>query len=338
MKTIRISNLGGPEVLEWVDTEEPTAGPDQAVVEVAAAGLNFIDTYHRTGLYPMDLPMTPGAEGAGVVKSIGEDVTTVSVGDRVGWAGGTGAYAERVAVASSQLVPVPADVSLEIAAAVMLQGITAHYLATATFPLQPGSKCLIHAGAGGVGLLLIQIARMRGAEVFTTVGSEAKAGFAAAAGADHVILYRDVDFGDAVEGIAGKNALDVVYDGVGQSVFDRSLQLLRPRGMLVQFGNASGAVSPIAPLALSRAGSLFLTRPTMAHYIATRGELLGRTADLFAWIGEGSLDVRIGARFPMSQAAEAHRALESRQTTGKVLLVPDAQGLDGTPASVPTQG
>lgn len=325
MKAIRISQLGGPEVLEWADTDEPTAGPDQAIVEVTAAGLNFIDTYHRTGLYPMDLPFTLGAEGAGVVKSTGENVTTVSVGDRVGWAGGTGAYAERVAVASSQLVPVPADVSLETAAAVMLQGITAHYLATDTFPLQPGSKCLIHAGAGGVGLLLIQIAKMRGAEVFTTVGSETKAELAAVAGADHVILYRDVDFGELVETIAGKNALDVVYDGVGQSVFDRSLQLLRPRGMMVQFGNASGAVPPVAPLTLSRAGSLFLTRPTMVHYIATRGELLRRTADLFAWIGEGKLTVRIGERFPMAQAAEAHRALEGRQTTGKVLLVPGTQ-------------
>ena len=204
----------------------------------------------------------------------------------------------------------------------MLQGLTAHYLVTDTFPLHEGARCLIHAGAGGVGLLLIQLAKMRGAEVFTTVGSEEKAELARGAGADHVILYRDVDFADAVEDVAGPNALDVVYDGVGKTVFDRSLELLRMRGMMVQFGNASGPVDPISPLRLSRGGSLFLTRPTLFHYIATRPELLRRATDLFGWIEAGDLDVRIGASFPMSDAADAHRALEGRRTTGKVLLVP----------------
>lgn len=324
MKAILISTVGGPEVLEWTEVDEPNADPGQAVIEVAAAGVNFIDTYHRTGLYPMTLPLIPGLEGAGTVTEIGEGVTDVSVGDRVAWSNGLGSYAARVAVATDQLVPVPADVPSETAAAAMLQGLTAHYLAADTFPLEPGAKCLIHAGAGGVGLLLIQVAKMRGAEVFTTVGSPEKAELAEQAGADHVILYRDVDFGDEIEEIAGPNGLDVVYDGVGQSVFDRSLELLRLRGMMVQFGNASGPVEPVSPLRLSRGGSLYLTRPTLFHYIATRDDLLRRASELFAWIADGKLDVRVGARFALADAADAHRALEGRHTTGKVLLVPDA--------------
>ena len=322
MKAIVIEGTGGPEVLEWRDIEEPTPGPGQVVVEVAAAGLNFIDTYHRGGLYPMKFPLIPGVEGAGTISEVGSGVDDLAVGDRVAWTMQNGSYAERVALPAAALVPVPDGVSLEVAAAVMLQGTTAHYLVTDTFPLSEGDRCLIHAGAGGVGLLLIQLAKMKGAEVFTTVGSEDKAELARGAGADHVILYREVDFGDAVEAVAGPRALDVVYDGVGQAVFDRSLELLRPRGMMVQFGNASGAVEPVAPLRLSRGGSLFLTRPTLGNYIATREELLGRTDDLFAWIEAGKLDVRIGATFRMADAAAAHRALESRQTTGKVLLTP----------------
>lgn len=322
MKAIVIEQAGGPEVLEWKDTADPSAGPGQVVVEVAAAGLNFIDTYHRGGLYPMKFPLIPGVEGAGTVTEVGSDVDGVEVGDRVGWMLQIGSYAEKVALAADRIVPVPDEVSLEVAAAVMLQGTTAQYLVTDTFPLSSGDRCLIHAGAGGVGLLLIQLAKMKGAEIFTTVGSEEKAALARGAGADHVILYREVDFGDVVEDIAGAHSLDVVYDGVGQAVFDRSLELLRPRGMMVQLGNASGAVKPVEPLRLSRGGSLFLTRPTLGNYIATREELLGRTNDLFAWIEAGELDVRIGATFPMSQAADAHRALEARQTTGKVLLTP----------------
>lgn len=322
MKAIVIEHTGGPEVLEWKDAGDPSAGPGQVVAEVAAAGLNFIDTYHRGGLYPMKFPLIPGVEGAGTIVEVGSDVDGLAVGDRVAWTLLTGSYAEKVALAANRIVPVPDGVSLEVAAAVMLQGTTAHYLVTDTFPLSAGDRCLVHAGAGGVGLLLIQLAKMKGAEVFTTVGSEEKAELARGAGADHVILYRDVDFGDAVESVLGPHRLDVVYDGVGQAVFDRSLELLRPRGMMVQFGNASGAVEPVEPLRLSRGGSLFLTRPTLGNYIATREELLERTRDLFAWIEAGTLDVRIGATFPMEKADDAHRALESRQTTGKVLLTP----------------
>ena len=322
MKAIVVEHTGGPEVLEWKDTEDPSAGPGQVVVDVVAAGLNFIDTYHRGGLYPMKFPLILGVEGAGTISEIGPDVSGMAVGDRVAWTLQNGSCAEKVALPASAVVPVPDGVSLEVAAAVMLQGTTAHYLVTDTFPLSAGDRCLVHAGAGGVGLLLIQLAKMKGAEVFTTVGTEEKAELAREAGADHVILYRDVDFGDAVEAVVGPHGLDVVYDGVGQAVFDRSLELLRPRGMMVQFGNASGAVEPVEPLRLSRGGSLFLTRPTLGNYIATREELLGRTNDLFAWIEEGKLDVRIGAAFPMAEAADAHRALEARQTTGKVLLIP----------------
>ena len=326
MKAITIPRTGGPEVMVWSDVDDPVAGPEQVVVEVDAAGVNFIDTYHRTGLYPMELPIVPGLEGAGTVLAVGDATDGIAVGDRVAWSDGIGSYAERVAVAADAVVPVPDSVPSDVAAAAMLQGLTAHYLTTDTFPLRGGERCLIHAGAGGVGLLLIQLAKRIGAEVFTTVGSEEKAELARAAGADHVILYREVDFGDAVEEIAGPNALDVVYDGVGKTVFDRSLELLRMRGMMVQFGNASGAVDPVAPLRLSRGGSLFLTRPTLFHYIATRAELLRRASDLFGWIEAGELDVRIGARFPMSDAGEAHQALEGRRTTGKVLLIPPADG------------
>lgn len=325
MKAIRVATTGGPDTMEWTDTDEPTAGPGQVVVRVEAAGVNFIDTYHRTGLYPMDLPFTPGLEGAGVVLEVGAGVEDPSVGDRVAWCDGLGSYAEKVALPAGRVVRLPDDVGADVAAAAMLQGLTAHYLTRDTFPLRPGHRCLIHAGAGGVGLLLIQMAKMRGAEVFATAGSTEKGELAAAAGADHVILYRDVDFGDAVEQIAGPRPLDVVYDGVGKSVFDRSLELLKMRGMMVQYGNASGPVDPISPLRLSRGGSLFLTRPTLFHYIATRDELTARCHDLFAMIGAGQLDVRIGHRFPMSEAAEAHRALEGRRTTGKVLLVPPAE-------------
>ncbi|MFP5333341.1 MAG: quinone oxidoreductase family protein [Acidimicrobiia bacterium] len=322
MKAIVIPHTGDADVLHWTEVPDPAAGPGEVMVEVAAAGLNFIDTYHRSGLYPMQFPLIPGVEGAGTVVEVGPEVDGLSVGDRVVWTMILGSDAERVALPASRLVAIPDSVSLEVAAAVMLQGTTAHYLVNDTFPLSAGDRCLIHAGAGGVGLLLIRIAKMKGAEVFATVGSEDKAELARGAGADHVILYREVDFGDAVEEIAGRRALDVVYDAVGQAVFDRSLELLRPRGMMVQFGNASGAVKPVEPLRLSRGGSLFLTRPTLGDYIATREELLERTGDLFGWIEAGTLEVRISARYPMERTADAHRALESRQTTGKVLLIP----------------
>ncbi len=320
MKAIQVSRTGGPEVLQWTDVPDPSPGPDQLVVEVAAAGLNFIDTYHRTGLYPMELPFVPGLEGAGTVTAVGSEVDDVAVGDAVAWSAAIGTYAHKVALPAASAVPVPDGVALDDAAAVMLQGMTAHYLVTDTFPLGQGHRCLIHAGAGGVGLLLIQMAKMAGAEVFTTVGTPAKAELTTAAGADHVILYRDADFGEGVEEIAGERALDVVYDGVGQSVFRRSLDLLKPRGMMATFGNASGPVEPISPLDL--APSLFLTRPSLFHYIASRDELLRRSGDLFTWMAAGNLDVRIGDRIPLAEARRAHELLEGRQTTGKVVLIP----------------
>ncbi len=319
MKAIQITQTGGPEVLGWADVEAPTASDDEIVVDVIAAGLNFIDTYHRTGLYPVALPFVPGLEGSGTVSEVGSDVSDFSVGDTVAWSGSPGTYAEQVALRADQVVPVPDGVDPEVAAAVMLQGMTAHYLVNDTFPLGEGDKCLIHAGAGGVGLLLIQMAKMRGATVFSTVGTPEKAKLATGAGADHVVLYRDVDFAEEIEAVAGVRGLDVVYDGVGKTVFEKSLTLIRPRGMMATFGNASGPVDPISPLDL--APSLFLTRPSLFHYIETRDELLGRSGDVFDWIGQRKLDVRIGARIPMAEAAQAHRMLEGRQTTGKVVLV-----------------
>ncbi len=322
MHGILVTETGGPEVLRWTELPDPVPSAGTVVVETAAAGLNYIDTYHRNGLYPMQLPFTPGLEGAGVVTAVADDVGGFSAGDRVAWTGNIGSYAEGVEVRADVAVHVPERIGLETAAAVMLQGMTAHYLARDTFRLSPDDRCLVHAGAGGVGLLLIQIAKRCGAEVFTTVGSDEKAELARAAGADHVIRYRDRDFGEAVEQIAGVRALDVVYDGVGKAVFERSLDLIRPRGTMVQFGNASGPVDPISPLELMRHGSIFLTRPTIADYTASREELVARAEELFGWIEEGAIDVRIGARVPLADAAEAHRMLEGRRTTGKVLLVP----------------
>ncbi len=322
MRAVQVSHIGGPEVLEVVDIADPTAGPGQVVVDVAAAGVNFIDTYWRSGLYPLPLPFVDGAEAAGVVSEVGAGVNDLAVGDRVAWASGMGSYAERVAIDSSATVPVPDGVDLETAAATMLQGLTAHYLAVSTHELNEGDRCLVHAAAGGVGALLVQIAKMRGAEVFATVGSAEKVEIAAAAGADHVINYRDHDFADAVTELIGPNAVDVVYDGVGASTFDASIRLLRPRGTMVTFGNASGPVDPVSPLLLNSLGSLFLTRPKLNDYIATPAELKARTDDLFGWIADGSLKVRVGARYSLADAADAHRDLESRSTIGKLLLIP----------------
>jgi NADPH2:quinone reductase len=317
-----MTETGGPDVMTWAEIDDPVAGDNEVVVDVAAAGLNYIDTYQRSGLYPVRLPFTPGLEGAGTVIEVGAGVTGISTGDVVAWVGGAGSYAERVRVQASQAVPVPDEVSPELAAAVMLQGMTAHFLACSTFPLEPGHRCLIHAGAGGVGQLLIQMAKIRGAEVFTTVGSEAKADLARSAGADHVILYRQEDFGDAIERIAGTRPIDVVYDGVGADTFDRGLEVLRARGMMVTFGNASGPVEPVLPLRLSQGGSLFLTRPTLGDYTQTREDLEARAGDLFRWISEDRLQVRIGDRIPLAEAPRAHELLEGRSTTGKVLLIP----------------
>lgn len=318
-----MSSTGGPEVLEWATLDDPIPGPNDLVVRLHAAGLNYIDTYHRSGLYPMALPLTPGMEGAGVVVATGSACKRFSVGDRVAWSTALGSYAELVRVPEDSAVPVPDEVHLELAAAVMLQGMTAHYLVTDTFPIRKGNRCLVHAGAGGTGLLLIQMAKRFGAEVFTTVGAPAKVDLVREAGADHVVLYREEEFGSAVERIAGPRAIDVVYDGVGKSVFDRSLDLLRPRGMMVTFGNASGPADPVSPLRLMQSGSLFLTRPNLAHYVATRAEFEHRASELFAWIAQGWLQVRIGERVPLPDASGAHRLLESRSTTGKVLLIPN---------------
>ena len=323
MWAIQIDETGGPEVMQWRELPDPVAGPGQVVVRLAAAGLNYIDTYQRTGLYPVPLPYVLGLEGAGTVVEVGEGVGHLAVGDRVAWSTAPGSYAELVAVMASQVMRIPDGVASDTAAALPLQGMTAHFLATDTFPLQPGHRCLIHAAAGGVGLLLVQIAALRGAEVFATVGSPEKAELAAAAGAAHTILYRDVDFVEAVRSTAGADRpLDVVYDGVGQSVFRPSLTLLRPRGMMVNFGNASGPVDPIAPLELSANGSLFLTRPTLFHHVTTQDEIQRRADDLFGWMADGRLQVRVGARFALRDAAAAHLALQGRETTGKVLLEP----------------
>ena len=320
---MQIDEHGGPEVLRWRELADPVADAGQIVVEVAAAGLNFIDTYQRSGLYQVSLPYALGLEGAGTVIEVGAEVERFGVGDRVAWATCPGSYAERVAVRAEQVMRVPDGISWDIAAAIPLQGMTAHFLALDTFPLAAGDRCLVHAGAGGVGLLLIQIAKRCGAEVFTTVGSSDKAELAAAAGADHTILYDDVDFVEAVREIAGEERpLDVVYDGVGRTVFRPSLTLIKMRGTMVTFGNASGPVEPISPLELSANGSLYLTRPTLFHHVTSRDEIQRRADDLFAWVADGSLDVRVGAHYALRDAADAHRALEGRATTGKVLLTP----------------
>lgn len=319
---IQVDEHGGPEALGYRELPDPVAGEDGMVVRLVAAGVNFLDTYHRTGLYPTEPPFTPGVEGAGVVVEVGRHVTGFGVGDRVAWSGNPASYAELVAVDPAGAVRVPPGVDADVAAAVLLQGMTAHYLVTDTFPLGPGHRCLVHAGAGGVGLLTIQLAKHRGAEVFTTVGSDEKAGLARAAGADHVIDYTQQDFAEAIELIAGPRPLDVVFDGVGRATFDGGLRLLRRRGTMVTFGNASGPVEPLSPLRLMREGSIFLTRPTLVDHVATRGELENRAAAVFDLVERGVLEVRVGSRFPLEAAAEAHRALEERRTTGKLLLVP----------------
>ncbi len=322
MKAIVVRENGGPDRLEYTDLPDPVAAEGQLLVNVEAAGVNYIDTYHRGGLYPLELPVTIGVEGAGTVAEVGRGVSGFSVGDRVAWMLVMGSYAERQLVPASSAVPIPDGVDTDTAAAVLLQGATAHYLAVDTYPLGEGDRCLIHAGAGGVGLLLTQIAKLTGAEVVTTVGTDEKADLSQRAGADMVVVYSRESFKDAIEQAYGPNPIDVVYDGVGAATFHDSIDLLRPRGLMATFGNASGPVPDVSPFLLSQKGSLFLTRPTLGSYIQTREELLSRTDDLFGWIADGSLDVRVGAQFPLEQAADAHRALEGRTTTGKVLLRP----------------
>lgn len=321
MRAVVVRRTGGPEVLEVEEVEDPEPGADEVVVDVAAAGLNFIDTYHRSGLYPVDVPFTPGLEAAGAVLSTGRNVTGMAVGDRVAFCSRLGAYAERAVVPAANLVPLPHAVSTDTAAASMLQGLTALYLTTSTYPLEAGASCLVHAGAGGVGLLLIQMAKRLGATVYTTVGSDEKAEIARAAGADHVIVYRREDFAQRIREIGGDRPLDVVYDGVGKATVPAGLGLLRRFGLMVAFGNASGAVDPVDPLVLTANGSLFFTRPTLFDHVADRESLLAKSEQLFAWIADG-LDVRIGDRYSLEDAAQAHRAIESRATTGKILIDP----------------
>jgi len=322
MFSIRIHSNGGPEQLRAEDVPVPVPGAGWLRFRVEAAGLNFIDTYKRSGLYAVTLPHTLGQEAAGVVTAVGEGVTEFKPGDRVASAAVSGAYADEALAPASQTVILPAGVSSTQAAAVMLQGMTAHYLACDTFPLKSGDVALVHAAAGGVGLLLTQIARRRGARVFATVGTDAKAKLARENGADAVCVYTRDDFAAAARAFTAGRGVDVVYDGVGQATFEGSLNSLRPRGLLASFGNASGPVAPFAPLLLTQKGSLFITRPTLVDYIRTPEELRTRAGDLFAWIAAGNLTVHIGATFPLRAAAEAHRALESRSTTGKVVLLP----------------
>jgi NADPH2:quinone reductase len=324
MKAIRVDRTGGPEVLQLADVPMPVPGPGEALVRHAASGINYIDVYFRTGLYKRDLPFVDGREGAGVVEAVGPDVTDVKPGDRVAYAQTPklGGYAEYNAVPVRELVPVPEGVDDRTACALMLQGMTAHYLAHDTFPLRSGHVALVHAAAGGVGSLLVQIAKARGATVIATVGTEEKAELARGYGADHVVVYAQQDFAEATRAIAGDHGVDVAYDSVGKDTWERSLSLLRPRGMLIVYGNASGPVPPVEPQKLASAGSIFFTRPTIVDYIRTREELLGRARDLFKAHRNGKLHAPIGATYPLAEAAQAHRDLEARKTTGKLLLIP----------------
>ena len=324
MKAIVVSKLGGPEVLELTDAPAPTPGSGELLVKVSATGVNFIDVYQRTGLYPIKLPFIPGSELSGVVEAVGSDVTGFAVGDRVAIANGSpvGAYAELANIPAKNAVLVPAGVPDKVACAVMLQGMTAHYLTHSIRPLQPGMTCLVHAAAGGVGLLLCQLAKQLGARVIGTVSTDEKAQLARGAGADEIIMYAKEEVVPAVKRITNDRGVDIAFDSVGKTTFESSLRSLVPRGMLVSFGQSSGAVPPFDVLTLSRNGSLSLTRPTLAHFVATREELLWRANELFTAIEQKRLHVRIGAEFPLARAGDAHRALEGRATTGKVVLVP----------------
>ena len=320
MRAMRIHQPGGAEAIREDRIERPTPGAGEALVKVEYAGVNFIDVYKRTGAYKIPLPSTLGEEGAGVVESVGASASVVRPGDRVAWASVLGAYAEYALVKSERLVPVPAGVDTRTAAAVMLQGMTAHYLASSLYPLKAGDRCIVHAAAGGVGLLLVQIAKRRGAFVIGTAGSGEKAELARKAGADEVIIYTEKDFVAESKRITGGHGVNVIYDSVGKTTFLPGFDVLAPRGMMALFGQSSGPVAPLDPQLLNQKGSLFLTRPTLGHYVATRDELLWRAKDLFDWIGRGELSVRIGAEYPLGEVGDAHRALEGRRTTGKVVL------------------
>ncbi len=327
MRAIQAREAGGPDVLELVELPDPVPGPGQVLVRLAAAGLNFLDTYRRCGVYPMPFPHVVGSEGSGTVAALGDGVSNFAIGDRVAWSDAPSSYAELVLVSADRLLPVPDGVDLDIAAALPLQGMTAHYLATSTYPVQPGDDVLLHAAAGGVGLLLTQLVTTRGGRVIATVSTDEKEALARGAGADVVIRYDQLgdltaELPKLVKDATGGKGVAVVYDGVGKTTFDASLASLKPRGMMVLFGGSSGQVPPFDIQRLNSGGSLFLTRPTLNYYTATREELLWRASELFEAVQVGTLDVRIGARFALADAAEAHRALEGRTTTGKVILLP----------------
>ena len=320
MKQIQVKELGGPEAMQLVDAPTPQPGPQQALVRIAAAGVNFIDVYFRTGLYKAPSPVTLGNEGAGTVEAVGPDVTDVKPGDRVAYAMARGSYAEFAVVPSGMLVKIPDKVDFNTAAAAMLQGMTAHYLTHSTYPLKSGDTCLVHAAAGGAGGLIVQMARMLGARVFGTVSTEEKARIARAHGVDEAILYTSQDFEHEVRRLTEGRGVDVVYDSVGKTTFEKSLNSLRPRGMMALFGQSSGPVPPFDPSILNAKGSLFLTRPSLAHHLLTRQELDWRAGDVLKWIAEGKLKLRIDRTYPLAEAAAAHRALEGRHTAGKLLL------------------
>jgi len=322
MKAIRVHTPGGPEVMKLEEIVEPTAGAGQAVVKIEAAGLNFIDVYFRSGAYKAPLPLTPGLEAAGTVTAVGPGVTDLKPGDRVAYTGISGSYAQVNVCPADRLVKLPDKLTFRDGAAAMLQGMTAHYLTRSTYPLKKGDTALVHAAAGGMGLLLTQMAKMFGATVIGTVSTDEKAALAKQAGADHVILYSKQDFEAEVKRITGGRGVDVIYDGVGATTFDKGLNCLRPRGVMALYGNASGPVGPLDLQRLNAGGSLFVTRPSLTHHIASREELVQRSGDVLGWIRDGKINLRVETTFPLEKAPDAHRALEGRQTTGKVLLIP----------------
>jgi NADPH:quinone reductase len=322
MEAIQVQKTGGPEVLTLTNVPAPKPGANEALVQIKAIGVNFIDVYFREGRYPAQLPFIDGQEAAGIVTEVGSGVTSLKAGDRVAYSGRLGSYAEYAVVAADRLVNIPDQLDFRQAAAAMLQGMTAHYLTHSSYPLKRGETALIHAAAGGVGLLAVQMAKMLGARVIGTAGTPEKAQLARDAGADEVILYRDQDFGEETKRLTDGKGVHVIYDGVGKDTFDKDLEILRPRGYLVLFGGSSGAVPPFDLIKLSQKGSLFITRPTLAHYIATRQELEQRANDVLGWIASGKLKLRIEHTYPLSDAAQAHRDLEGRKTTGKLLLLP----------------
>jgi NADPH:quinone reductase len=321
MKAIRVAKPGGREALNYTDVPDPRPERGEVLIAIEFAGVNFFDVYQREGVYPVPLPFTLGNEAAGKVVAVGADVSEFKMGDRVAYQGVPGAYAQRVVAPADRLVRLPDAVATRTAAALMLQGLTAHYLSSSTYALKAGDTALVHAAAGGVGLLLCQMAKLRGAKVIGTVSTEAKAALAREAGADHVILYTQRDFVAETKRFTGNRGVEVVYDSVGRTTFDQSLNCLAPRGLMALFGASSGAVPPFNPQVLNQKGSLYLTRPTLAHYVATRAELLRRAGELFEWLADKRLSVRVDREVPLKDVAEAHRALESRETTGKVLLI-----------------